>query len=297
MPSSAYSTSSSVTTPPESTAIVAPEFIDIAFPVDVAEGATGGLQFSTIVCVKGNGLEQRVPLYSLGRYRWNAGPGIKSPSQMALVTAFFAARRGKAYGFRWKDWDDFEATAEPFVADGSPYAQLIKTYSSGGVDYERTIFAPVSGEVAIERNASLYAAWTVDNVTGVITWAAIIQKNITAITAASSAVITVGASHGFVNGDVVYITSVVGMTEINDQIATVTATAATTITVNINSTTYTAWSSGGTVTKYVQPADDLTWTGEFDVPVRFDTDEMLMTQESTGVRVCNQLPVIELTGE
>ena len=69
----------------------------------------------------------------------------------------------------------------------------------------------------------------------------------TAITQAASAVITVGAGHPFIVQDVVFINEVVGMTEINGLIGTVTAIAANTITVNINSAAFGAYASGGVV--------------------------------------------------
>lgn len=68
---------------------------------------------------------------------------------------------------------------------------------------------------------------------------------ITAITQAASAIVTVG-THTFVVGDVVEFSGVVGMTQINGLIGTVTAIDAATITVNINSTAFTAYTSGGT---------------------------------------------------
>ena len=77
---------------------------------------------------------------------------------------------------------------------------------------------------------------------------------ITAITKADPAVVTMSAAHGLENGDRVKITGVVGMVEVNDQIFTVAAKAATTFALDaddgtdINSGGYTDWSSGGTVT-------------------------------------------------
>lgn len=68
---------------------------------------------------------------------------------------------------------------------------------------------------------------------------------ITAITKAPSAVVTVGA-HAFVSGNVVAFSGVVGMTQINGLTGTVTATGATTITVNINSAGFSTYTSGGT---------------------------------------------------
>lgn len=67
---------------------------------------------------------------------------------------------------------------------------------------------------------------------------------ITNITQAANAVITIGA-HNFVNGDQVLITNVAGMTQINGLVGTVTGTAAATITVNINSAAFGAYTGGG----------------------------------------------------
>ena len=72
---------------------------------------------------------------------------------------------------------------------------------------------------------------------------------ITAINQAASAVIAVEGA--FKIGDRVYIRDVVGMTEINEQILTVTAATGAAITVNFDSTDKTAYTSGGLVTKVI----------------------------------------------
>ena len=56
------------------------------------------------------------------------------------------------------------------------------------------------------------------------------------------------AGHTFAAGESVYITGVVGMTQINGIRALVTATAGTTITVAINSSAYSTYTSGGIAT-------------------------------------------------
>jgi len=71
------------------------------------------------------------------------------------------------------------------------------------------------------------------------------SKGITAITNAASAVVTVG-TQTFVLGDVIAFSGVSGMTQINGLTGTVTAIGATTITVNINSTSFSTYTSGGT---------------------------------------------------
>lgn len=75
------------------------------------------------------------------------------------------------------------------------------------------------------------------------------DKTITAATAANPVVIT-SASHGFSNGDRVYITGVSGMVELNNREFTVANVTANTFELSgINGTGFTAYTSGGTVAK------------------------------------------------
>lgn len=108
-------------------------------------------------------------------------------------------------------------------------------------------------------------------------------KNITGITKANPAVVT-SNSHGFSNGNDVYIEGVVGMTEVNGRWFRVANVATNTFELtdqidgtNINSSSYTTYTSGGTaakvyeistpyaiadvpIIKYVQSADVMTLT-------------------------------------
>ena len=56
--------------------------------------------------------------------------------------------------------------------------------------------------------------------------------------------------------------------------------------------------SGGTAYEYPQATDALTWAGEFDVPCRFDTDELRhqMLESGPGRRVYHlaSVPVVEI---
>lgn len=73
---------------------------------------------------------------------------------------------------------------------------------------------------------------------------------ITAATQANPCVIT-SAAHGLSNGDIIYIDSVVGMTQLNKKNYTVRGVAANTFQLEaVDSTTYTAYTSGGTAAKF-----------------------------------------------
>lgn len=73
--------------------------------------------------------------------------------------------------------------------------------------------------------------------------------NITGITKANPAVVTAN-SHGYANGDEVFITGVGGMTEVNDLTFTVANQTANTFELSgVNSSSYTTYTSGGTVAR------------------------------------------------
>ena len=77
-------------------------------------------------------------------------------------------------------------------------------------------------------------------------------KNITAITKAFRGEIT-STSHGFVKGDRVTLASIGGMTELNGQTVTVIDAGTNTFCIDVDTRTYTTYTSGGTATP-------VTWT-------------------------------------
>ena len=76
---------------------------------------------------------------------------------------------------------------------------------------------------------------------------------ITAITQAANAQVTSSAPHGLLTGAVVAINGVVGMIQVNGYSYTITVNSTTTFLLNVNSTAYTAYSSGGTWTSFTAP--------------------------------------------
>ncbi|MFN7177789.1 MAG: DUF2460 domain-containing protein, partial [Thermaurantiacus sp.] len=140
--------------------------------------------------------------------------------QVAALIAFFRARRGRAYGFRFKDWTDYQALAQLIgQGDGATKTfQLVKTYASGGEVETRIITKPVPGTVKIYRDGvEAVSGWSVDTATGLVTF-------------------TVAPASG------------------------------------------------------VQVTADF----EFDVPVRFDSDQMDLTIETYQLGSWGQIPVLEI---
>ncbi|MCY1534760.1 hypothetical protein D9M68_701420 [compost metagenome] len=188
-------------------------------------------------------------------------------------------------GFRLKDAKDF--TTRNYVEPPTAFDQamlldnptvpgiyqLMRWYgnSTDPMCSRRRIRKLAAGTVKVGVGGQVLPAtqWSVDNTTGLVTLAANKTRSITAISKASSAVITVG-SHTFVVGDSVVITGVAGMTQINGRRALVSAISGTTITVAINSALFSDYSSGGAVNTAPQAGEAITAGCEFDIPCRFD---------------------------
>ena len=135
-------------------------FHDVRFPASLSFGSVGGPERRTDVVTLANGFEERNTPWAHSRRRYDAGMGMRSLADIGTLIAFFEARRGQMYGFRWKDWSDFKScgpTEEPgfddqVIGEGDGTAttfQLSKTYRSGDFAYERPISKPVAGTIRV----------------------------------------------------------------------------------------------------------------------------------------------------
>ena len=129
-------------------------FHEVRFPPDISYGAVGGPGWSTSIVTTVSGHERRNANWSQARGRWNVAHGLKRREQVAELIAFFRARMGRAYGFRFKDWTDYQALAQTLgTGDGSTRTfQLVKRYASGGEVVTRTIAKPVAGTAKLYRD-------------------------------------------------------------------------------------------------------------------------------------------------
>ena len=146
-------------------------FLDIAFPGSVGRGATGGPGFSTQIVTLASGAEQRNVNWSQARGRWNISTGIRSRADMAVVIAHFHVVRGRAYSFRFKDWNDYDAVDQPMAQISPVVWQIVKRYSRLGFEHVRTITKPVAGTVAVKIAGSSVVPAAIDALTGRVTFA------------------------------------------------------------------------------------------------------------------------------
>jgi uncharacterized protein (TIGR02217 family) len=154
-------------------------FHEVRLPARLAFGSTGGVERRTEVVTLASGFERRATPWAHGRRRYLVGAGARSLDDVAVLIAFFEARRGRLHGFRFKDFADFRscapsATISPLdqvlgVGDGDRVTfQLVKRYG----DVERPVRKPVEGSVRIAVDGVEDGAATVDPATGMVTFAA-----------------------------------------------------------------------------------------------------------------------------
>lgn len=172
-------------------------FHEVRFPPSLSFGSSGGPERRTEIVTLANGFEERNTPWEHSRRRYDAGLGMRSLDDLGEVIAFFEARRGQLFGFRWKDWADYKsgAASRAITALDQVIGQgdggrlrfgLSKTYVSGVGTYRRPIAKPVAGTVRVAVGGALMsegAEWSLDVSTGEV---------IFAVAPVSGAVVTAG---------------------------------------------------------------------------------------------------------
>lgn len=192
-------------------------FHDVLLPDSLAYGVKFGPAYKTTVVTTESGAEQRIGHWARAR-RQGTITFDPNPTQAAALLAFFLARHGRLFGFRFSDVNDRTATAEVLVNTGGTSLSLQKTYTSGGISVVRAITKPSR------------------------TWPFLLYKN--------GALMTTG---------------------------------------------YTLDVTTGVVTLGQEaPGAAFSWSGQFDTPIRFDTDIMDTTRETMTSLTWTGIPIIEL---
>jgi len=153
-------------------------FHEVRLPARLAFGSTGGVERRTEIVTLGSGFERRSTPWAQGRRRYLIGAGVRSLDDAAALVAFFEARRGRLYGFRFKDFADFKSCAPSTMISPTDQVlgagtgeidsfQLAKAYG----DLVRPIRKPVAGSVRIAVDGVETMAFTVDLAAGIVTLA------------------------------------------------------------------------------------------------------------------------------
>ncbi len=162
-------------------------FVDQRLDVDIEQNAHGGPTFLTTVIALAGGTEKRNIEWSKQRLSWDVAYGVQTQQDLEAVQSLFYICFGRARGFRFKDWSDYQIG--DFINDipttigngdgATTLFQAFRLYSIPGDSdtddvYERTITRLVQGTMQLFLNTTLKTEgtdFTVNYDTGIITMA------------------------------------------------------------------------------------------------------------------------------
>ncbi|BBC71593.1 conserved hypothetical protein [Altererythrobacter sp. B11] len=146
-------------------------FDDVPYPLALGRETGVSPEFSTTIAVTASGHERRNSLWADARLRFDVGPGIRSEEELAVLIAFFRARRGAARGFRLSDPFDFSSNGmigastmlDQRIGTGDGLTasfRLVKLYGEGEEAQQRIITRPRPGTIRIAVGGQPALAWT-----------------------------------------------------------------------------------------------------------------------------------------
>jgi uncharacterized protein (TIGR02217 family) len=160
-------------------------FHEVRFPVEIGLRSKGGPERRTDIVTLGSGREERNARWAHARRRFDAGYGVRSLASLSAVITFFEERRGRLYGFRFKDRTDFRSSlngpvtaSDQLLGNGTgtqSLFQLVKVYGAEFAPYQRFITKPVVGSVQVMVGGTIKLSGThfdVDHANGTITFRA-----------------------------------------------------------------------------------------------------------------------------
>lgn len=290
----------------------------------LARGVIGGPEFTTDVVALASGFESRGTSRARARRMYDAATTVRTLADFQEIEQHFHVVMGRLHGFRLRDVADYQVALTDGllrprhgavqvgtlgVGFGVPLYQLCKQYVRGALVHQRDIRKPVSGRVAVRRGGSLLTVGgspgniAIDTTTGEITFVADATRNVTAVTVGATTQVTVQTSAlpNLVVGDRLYLTGLAGADAalLNNLSHAITNISSLTYTLATNTAGKTITVGAGVAYEYPQADETLTWEGQFDVPVRFDTDRLrrrvLQRQENGSYLVqCDEIPLIEI---
>lgn len=153
-------------------------FHEVVYPLSL-DRCLSTHEWLTRIIELGDSAEQRIPVGTDGRRKFNASHGIRSLADLQTLLKFHALRHGETYGFKVRDLVDYTVTTGTegtlqYVYDGSKKTfQLQKIYTDAAATWIREIYKPQAGTVKVYKNSVLLTEgthYTMDYTTGLITF-------------------------------------------------------------------------------------------------------------------------------
>lgn len=155
-------------------------FYNLIFPESISIKSTRSIKYDTIIHSSKNGSELRISNLEYPMLSYNIVNDIKNKKELETITNFFKLVKGRAGGFKFKDWLDYEAKSQNIaVTDGEiKEFQLIKTYNYDNKIEIRKITKPIEGSVKIfVDDVDITTSIVVDYDTGIIKFSIAPEKD------------------------------------------------------------------------------------------------------------------------
>lgn len=287
-------------------------FLDIRFPDNISYGGIGGASFSTDVVVISSGFEQRNANWAFPRHSYDVSHAARTQAEVETLIAFFKIAKGRANSFRYKDELDYRF----LIADGKlgltsigtglPTYQIYKQYSNAVGAELRKITRPNTGTLSVTRNGGAVTFGvsagniSVNYTTGILTFVADASSAATVVTVGATTQVTLTTNpNSLIAGKKLYLSGFTGADAalLNGLAHTINSVSGVgpyvfTLATNTSGKTITLGSGAGAA--YPQASDTLAIAGEFDVPCRFDTDELKGEHIAPGIYGWNSIPIVEV---
>lgn len=265
------------------------------FPDSISGWAEGGPVFNNTVSTMNSGAEQTNINWTqaLAKYRisgaWRTIDDGSDQFKISEIITFHRSMFGNAYGFRFKDHSDYRVTkmngrlGKFSLGTGSPKYQLYKVYNIDNdenfIEY-RAIKKPIAGTVKVFINNIETTNLTINSTNGTITFNPQKTALISNISLGTNAIVTTQNPNNFVTGEVIYLTGLNGSNVLNNNAYQITVLSSTTF--QLDNITNNLVAYQGTASKYPQLTDNLAWTGEFDVPCKFEDKNLDYKKNTYG---------------
>ena len=127
-------------------------FNEERFPTDISFGAMGGPGYEVSITTTAGGHEKRSLIRNDGFMTYDVSHNVKTRTQFNTLLAWYRAHKGRAIGFRFKDWQDYQLEDEVIATgDGETVEfQAIKTYTIGDYSDVRNIYKIVADTVTVK---------------------------------------------------------------------------------------------------------------------------------------------------
>jgi uncharacterized protein (TIGR02217 family) len=243
---------------------MAAPFDEIQFPWQISLGAKLGPTGSTDIIILSSGYEQRNANWALPRRKYDVSTGLKSDGDVGQLIAFFMARQFGYRAFRFKDWKDYLALqgTDLSAVALTPYPQAIPL----GPPYQPMATTGSSTVFQLQKTYQYGGDGT-----GVVDAITVVRT------------IVKPCNYGTHESPLMH----------PDGTPAIPVTLYVSGTI-VASSAYTVDYTTGLITFGGAPAATPTANFEFDVPCRFDTDDMSMTAENWNTNTWQNIPVIEV---